>query len=112
MTLRYTTTILAMLLLTPLSFGADEHADVADLKRQLSEQQKQIDELRAMLQTQQALLARIAPEAKQPRIELASLQPVIPAALPAPRPETFEAQVLPTGPPAANIRKMEAHSNR
>lgn len=107
MTLRYTTTIIALLLLAPLCSGAAEPRDIADFKRQLSEQQKQIDELRAMLQIQQALLARIASEAKQPRIELASLQPVIPAALPVSKLETFEVQALPTAPPAVNIRKME-----
>ena len=95
-----------MLLLAPLTMAADESSELADLKKQLSGQQKQIDELRAMLQTQQAMLARIAPEPK-PRIELASLQPVIPAALTTSRPEIFEAQALPAMSTTQDIGKME-----
>lgn len=93
--------------------AAETGQELKVLKQQLADQQKQIDQLRAMLEAQQNLLTRFTPEAK-PRVEVASLQPVIPTTSVAARKAgAFETATLtPPGPvvpttPVPDIAKIE-----
>ncbi len=82
--------------------SAETDQELKALKQQLADQQKQIDQLRAMLQAQQNILARFNSETK-PRVELASLQPVIPSTLiTMPKAGAFEMATL-TSPLAAPV---------
>ena len=61
----------------------DSSSEMAAMKAQLAEQQKQIEALRKTLEQMQQLVAAKTPERSPAAGEVASLTPVVPAALPA-----------------------------